>query len=200
MLATIGGAALACGMAAPASGQDYYIGSVFLTANNFCPRGTLVADGQLRSIAEDTTLYVLYGTTYGGDGQTTFGLPDLRSRTPVGAGNGGPGRQPLPLGSVVGVESVTLTQAQMAPHTHTAFLRASSSAADTTTLIGNALGVSGGTATNLTRYSTVAGANFLNASAVTLDPAGGSQPVDIRNPVLGMRYCIIDNGIFPSQN
>ena len=100
------------------SGADPFIGEVGLFANNFAPRGWAFCDGQLLQISENTALFSLLGTTYGGDGRTTFGLPDLRGRTAIGEGNG-PGLTPRSLGSKTGVENVTLTEAQMPSHAHT---------------------------------------------------------------------------------
>jgi microcystin-dependent protein len=100
------------------SGADPFIGEVGLFANNFAPRGWAFCDGQLLSIAQHTALFSLLGTTYGGDGRTTFGLPDLRGRTAIGEGTG-PGLTPRTLGSKTGVENVTLTEAQMPSHAHT---------------------------------------------------------------------------------
>jgi len=100
------------------SGVDPFIGEVGLFANNFAPRGWAFCDGQLLQISENTALFSLLGTTYGGDGRTTFGLPDLRGRTAIGEG-AGPGLTPRPLGSKTGVENVTLTEAQMPSHAHT---------------------------------------------------------------------------------
>jgi microcystin-dependent protein len=100
------------------SGADPFIGEVGLFANNFAPRGWAFCDGQLLDISQNTALFSLLGTTYGGDGRTTFGLPDLRGRTAIHAGTG-PGLTPRTLGSTTGVEDVTLTEAQMASHNHT---------------------------------------------------------------------------------
>jgi microcystin-dependent protein len=100
------------------SGVDPFIGEVGLFANNFAPRGWAFCDGQLLPISENTALFSILGTTYGGDGRTTFGLPDLRGRTAIGEGTG-PGLSNQHLGQKGGVEDVTLTGAQMASHDHT---------------------------------------------------------------------------------
>ena len=101
-----------------AMGADPYIGEIGIFAGNFAPRGTAFCDGQLLPISQNTALFSILGTTYGGDGRTTVGLPDLRGRTPIGEGSG-PGLSPHPLGQRAGVEEVTLTEAQMPSHTHT---------------------------------------------------------------------------------
>ena len=94
----------ALAMAAPAHATERYIGEIFMTGANFCPRGTAAADGQLLPINQNQALFSLLGTNYGGDGRTTFGLPDLRGRSPVHAGNG-PGLNPVSLGSKGGAET-----------------------------------------------------------------------------------------------
>ena len=94
----------ALAMAAPAYATERYIGEIFMTGANFCPRGTAAADGQLLAISQNQALFSLYGTNYGGDGRTTFGLPDLRGRSPVHAGSG-PGLNPVSLGSKGGAET-----------------------------------------------------------------------------------------------
>jgi microcystin-dependent protein len=99
------------------SGMEPVLGEVGLFAGNFAPRGWEYCDGQLLQIAQNTALFSILGTTYGGDGRTTFGLPDLRGRTAIGEGTG-PGLSPRSLGSEIGVEEVTLTQAQMTSHKH----------------------------------------------------------------------------------
>ena len=88
------------------AGPDPFIGEIIMTGYNFCPRGWAAADGQLLPIAQNTALFSLYGTTYGGDGRTTFGLPDLRGRTALHAG-AGPGLSPIRLGQKGGVEETT---------------------------------------------------------------------------------------------
>ena len=93
-----------------------YIGSIVLFAGNFAPRGWQFCQGQLMNIAQNTALFSILGTTYGGNGQTTFALPDLRGRVPVGQGQG-PGLSAWPLGQSLGVESVSLIQTEM-PATH----------------------------------------------------------------------------------
>ena len=101
-----------------------FIGQITLFAGNFAPRGWAFCNGQLLSIAQNTALFSILGTTYGGNGQTTFALPDLRGRVPVHAGQG-PGLSNYDLGQQGGAESVTLTTAQMPAHTHPANANAS---------------------------------------------------------------------------
>lgn len=178
-----------------ACNSESYIGSVCLVAYTFCPRGTADASGQLLPIAQNTALFSLLGTTYGGDGRVTFALPDLRGRVPIGVGQGS-GLSAISEGQVGGAESVTLTVAQLAPHSHSAQAQASSGN-------GNTDNPAGAVAAKLPRsniYSTGAAGVAMGATAVTVGTTGGAQPIPVRDPSLGMRYCIVLEGIFPSRN
>lgn len=180
---------------AQACGADAYISQVCLMATNFCPRGTADAAGQLLSIAQNTALFALIGTLYGGNGQTTFALPDLRSRVPVGVGQG-PGLSSIVEGQVSGQETTTLTVAQMPAHSHSAQLRGTASAGNTDSPVG-------AVPAKLARsniYTSNAADAAMGGSAITVATAGGSQPISLRDPYLGMRYCIVTEGIFPSRN
>src|SRR5262245_42833413 len=97
--------------------MDSFIGSIILFAGNFAPRGWAFCQGQILSIAQNTALFSILGTTYGGNGQTTFALPDLRGRVPIGTGQG-PGLSNIDLGEQSGSENVTLLASNMPPHTH----------------------------------------------------------------------------------
>ena len=200
-----------------ARAQDRYLGEVFMTAATFCPRDTLEAAGQLVSIASNTALYSLLGTTYGGDGMTTFALPDLRGRVPIGFGQG-PGLSDYPQGSSGGTETTTLTQGQMPAHAHafasdggavtgSAALRVASGRGNTDDPEGNVLAMERGA--NL--YSTAAPDASMDPAAIdlqlsggsgggTIGASGGSQPHENRMPYLTMRYCVVTLGIFPSRN
>src|SRR6478672_10112699 len=98
--------------------SEPFLAEIIMFAGNFAPRGWAFCQGQILSIAQNTALFSLLGTTYGGNGQTTFALPDLRGRVPVGTGQG-PGLSNYDLGQVSGSESVTLTVSQMPAHNHT---------------------------------------------------------------------------------
>jgi len=183
------------------AGFDEYIGELLLVGNNFCPIGTLPADGSLLPISGYEPLFQLIGTTYGGDGQTTFGLPDLRGRSAIGAG-AGPGLANHVLGEKAGVESVTLLSSQMPAHTHaataSATLQANDGAGNSSIPTGNSLAVRSRTDI----YSTAAPNVAMNASAivatVNVAATGGGQPVDVRNPYLVLNYCVVTEGVFPS--
>ena len=167
--------------------SEPFIGEVQIFGFNFAPRGWAFCSGAQLSIAQNTALFSLLGTTYGGNGQTTFALPDLRGRTPVG-GYG----FPVTLGEQAGVENVTLTTAQVPAHAHSVN---ASAAAGTTRNPGNAL--YGVTPAALHGPS--------SGSPVQLDPrtvaaAGGSQPHNNMQPYVAINFCIALQGIFPSRN
>lgn len=182
---------------AQACGTEPYLGAICTFGFNFCPRGWAPTNGQLMSISQNSALFALLGTTYGGDGRTTFALPDLQGRVVVGVGQG-PGLSHVSQGERAGSESVTLTSGQMPAHTHaaTASVRAS-------TANGNTDNPANAVPAKLPRsniYSTGVPDSSLATATVTVATAGGSQPVPIRNPYLGMTTCIAIQGIFPSRD
>lgn len=187
-------ALLAMGGVAPvwAQGAEPFLGQMALFPYNFCPRGWTEAAGQTLSIAQDTALFSLLGTTYGGDGRTTFALPDLRGRTPISVAQG-PGLSNISLGEVAGTENVTLLQTQMPMHQH-ATVVSNEPATHATPGAGMALGQS----MNAGAY--VAAVPNTALASATSGWSGGNQPFGIRNPYLGMQWCISLQGIFPSRN
>ncbi len=162
-----------------------YVGEIRIFAGNFAPAGWMFCEGQLLPISEYETLFNLIGTTYGGDGQSTFALPDLRGRLPIHFGNG------FTLAETGGVETVTLTVAQIPAHSHS-FL-ATSSLANATGPNGNVLAES----TLLTMFQS--GAPTIAMSPGTTSSTGGSQPHDNFQPYLCVDFIISLFGIFPSQ-
>ncbi|OGA81067.1 MAG: phage tail protein [Burkholderiales bacterium RIFCSPHIGHO2_01_FULL_63_240] len=170
-----------------------FVGEIRLFAGNFAPSGWALCDGSMLSIAENETLFNLIGTTYGGDGQSTFALPDLRGRVPIHHGQG-PGLSNRVIGEAGGVEQVTLTAAQMPAHAHA--MRASSAAAS-----GNA-GVAGSllaTPASTRLYGTTPGGAGSSMSPAALSASGGSQAHENRAPSLGLSCIISLFGVFPSQ-
>lgn len=166
----------------------------------FAPNNWAICDGSLLPIGQNTALFSLLGTIYGGNGTTNFALPDLRSRVPIGQGQG-PGLSPYQLGQVGGAESVTLTNAQMPMHNHA--LTGSTGAATTSAPNGSVLAASNGaledgTAVTVNTYATSGNDAVLNPTSIGV--AGGSQPVQIQTPYLAMNYCIALVGIFPSRS
>jgi microcystin-dependent protein len=178
---------------AAAQAQDMYLGQMMLVPYNFCPRGWTEANGQIMAIAANTALFSLLGTTYGGNGQTTFGLPDLRGRVPVHVGQG-PGLPNVDQGEVWGTPNTTLTVANMPKHNHG--LMATSSPPDNQDPSGALLATFTGGA-NI--YSKAGSPDkLMNPGAI--GPAGGNQPFDQYQPSLGMRWCIALSGIYPPRN
>jgi microcystin-dependent protein len=165
------------------------IGEIRLFAGNFAPAGWQFCDGQLLPIATNDALFTLIGTTYGGDGQSTFALPNLQSRVPIHMGQG-PG-QSYQIGEQGGVESVTLTTQQTPTHSH-AFV-ASKAPGGSNTPQGNIVATP--SVTKL--YRLTSPSDPLAANLVA--PAGGSQPHDNRMPYIAINYIISLFGIFPSQ-
>jgi microcystin-dependent protein len=162
-----------------------YVGEIRIFAGNFAPAGWMFCEGQLLPISEYETLFNLIGTTYGGDGQATFGLPDLRGRIPLHQGNG------FTLAETGGVETVTLTTQQMPQHNHA--LLATNLAGTQVNPGGNILGNSQGPQPYIQENPD----GNLNAQALTL--AGGSQPHNNFQPYLCVDFIISLFGIFPSQ-
>jgi microcystin-dependent protein len=179
---------------------DPTLGEIRIVGFNFAPVGWAKCEGQLLSIAENDALYSLLGTAYGGDGQTTFGLPDLRGRVTVDVGQG-PGLSPYVQGQRSGTESVTLTTNQMPAHTHpyTATVAASTAAATTKNPVGNAYPALAPSTKN--PYGSAASTDTLATGAVTMTAAGagGNQPHPNIQPVLALNNIICLEGIYPSR-
>lgn len=171
--------------------SEPYVGEIRIFAGNFAPRGWAFCDGQLLAINHHDTLFSLFGTYYGGDGHTTFGLPDLRGRIPVHHGTG-PGLGPYPLGATGGAERVTVSTAQLPRHTHT--LRASSAAGSSSDPAGHVL-ASAPSVTALT-----ATAPDTSLAPAMISPAGDSQPHENRMPSYAIHYIVALVGIYPSRS
>lgn len=161
-----------------------FIGEIRMFGGTFAPFGWAFCDGQLLPISENETLFYLLGTTYGGDGQTTFALPDLRGRVPVHQGNG------VTIGESYGSETVTLTTQQIPPHVHS---HVAAVPALNTTPLGKLAADTGATMI----YADGQGASQASASATAV--AGGSQPHQNMMPYQGVSFIISLFGIFPSQ-
>jgi microcystin-dependent protein len=166
-----------------------YVGEIRMFAGNFAPAGWELCAGQLMPISENETLFNLIGTTYGGDGQSTFGLPDLQGRVPVHMGQGPGISQTYQIGEETGVESVTLTTSQIPQHTHA--MLASTAGGSSPNPEGNVLG-SPPAVTMFLRENPEAA---LPANMVT--PVGGSQPHENQIPELTVTYIISLFGIYP---
>lgn len=163
-----------------------YVGEIRMFAGNFAPVGWMFCDGQLLPISENETLFQLIGTTYGGDGESTFALPNLQSRVPTHQGNG------MVLAESAGVEEVTLTVNQIPAHSHP--LLCSSGTASVSDPTNSVPAVS----TAQAYYNSPA--NPTNMSPVSIAAAGGSQPHTNIQPYLCINFIISLFGIFPSQS
>jgi microcystin-dependent protein len=176
--------------------QDAYIGCIFHFAGNFAPRGYMQCQGQLLPISQYTAVFAILGTTYGGDGITTFALPDLRGRAAVGAGQG-LGLSNIDLGQIAGTENVTLLTTNLPSHNHP--LRCDTNGASVGAPANNLLADSGSQQSGgVPVYSNGTVNGSLNIKSV--GAAGSGQPVNLDNPYLGITYIICIEGLFPSRN
>ncbi|WP_230772529.1 phage tail protein [Sphingomonas sp. Leaf4] len=180
--------------------SDPFVGEVRLFGGNFAPVNWAFCNGALLSISEYEVLYTLIGTTYGGDGATTFGLPNLAGRVPVGQG-AGPALTPRTIGQSAGEEQHTLTSLELATHTHGVV--ATTAAGSLTGPTGDAITAAptGGTAKN-SMYVTQGTSTMVPAamSATSVGVSGGNQPHDNMMPTVCVSYIICLNGIYPTQN
>lgn len=171
-----------------------YLGEIRMFGFGRTPVGWLACDGSEQAISQYDTLFNLIGTTYGGDGINTFGLPDLRGRVPIHQGLG-PGLSNYVIGQRAGAETVTLTVGQMPQHTHT--LLATTSAA---TAFVPAADVQLGSLSGDTMYITdISGLDPIPLAPATIGSAGGSQPHSNLMPTLAVQFCIATEGLYPSQ-
>jgi microcystin-dependent protein len=168
-----------------------YVGEIRMFGGNFAPAGWMTCDGQLIPISENDTLFSLIGTTYGGDGQSTFALPNLHGRVPVHQGQGPGIGQNYTLAQTGGVPSVTLNTNQIPIHSHA--MLCTTNIAGQQSPSGNVLGQS----TLAQMY--IADSTDSNLAANSIGPAGGSQPHDNMQPFLAITFIISLFGIFPSQ-
>jgi len=171
--------------------SDPYVGEIRMFAFTFAPTGWADCDGQILPTTQNQTLFTLIGTTYGGDGVSTFALPDLRSRVPVhvsGTDPLGPDLTRYAQGVALGAESIALSSDQMPAHQH---VQPASSGIETTNRPANAIPAEGG----VYRASTTGDTNLAPTSS-----SGGSQSHENRQPLLVVRFCIALQGIFPSRS
>jgi len=195
--------------------SDPFIGQIMMVGFNFAPQSWALCNGQLLPISQNTALFSLIGTNYGGDGRSTFGLPDLRGRAPIHQGQG-PGLSARNMGQAGGIESVTLSQLEMPSHTHNANLNLNVSV---TSALKASAGLGGGTATAAgnalgqieTIYSENTPDQTMDAasidstvtdggSGVAVNPAGGSRPHQNMQPFQVVNFVICLYGIFPPRS
>ena len=186
---------LAAGFTASSQAQqDPYIGQITAFGFGWCPLDWVPANGAELPIANFQTLAALYGTSFGGDGTTTFGVPDMRGRTPMGVGEGPPGAPPFTLGMKLGEESVTLAREHLADHGHP--FQGSSSGPDTLSI--NYAGFATFPAA-ASAYADPVNQLSLPMHAQMLSPVGDSAPIDIRQPYLAVNFCVAYSGVYPQQ-
>lgn len=171
-----------------------FIGQIIQVGFNFAPRGYATCDGQTLSIAQNTALFSLLGTTYGGDGRVTFGLPDLRGRIPLHQGQG-PGLPNYTMGEASGVENHRLISSEMPMHNHT--VRADSKDIGNTTPI-NAYLAKDASGLGTSNFSDTSDGNTMNSNSIKA--FGDNQAHNNIQPMLVINYCIALEGIFPSRN
>ena len=176
--------------------MDPAMASIIMFAADFSPKYWAYCNGALLQINQNQALFSLLGTTYGGNGITTFGLPDLRGRTPVGTGSG-PGLSTISLGEVSGVNTLTLTTSQMPSHTHLATLSVGATSGNANTE--EPAGAIPAAGTNYFRPDG-AGIGGLGGVSATVAAAGGSQPFNIKQPYIGIHFIICIQGIYPSRD
>lgn len=185
--------------APPAHAQsDPYLGQMMVTGANFCPRGWGEATGSLLPIAQYTALFSLLGTMYGGDGRTTFGLPDLRGRSAISQGQG-PGLPNYTQGSKGGSTSFVLSTAQMPSHNHEAEVQTADGNANATDPRTAAFGRVA-TATEGYVTGVAPSGRFMANGTVAIGNTGGSQAVNKVSPYQTLRWCVALQGIFPPRN
>jgi microcystin-dependent protein len=180
--------------------MEGYIAEIRMFAGNFNPRSWLFCSGQVLSIAQNTALFSLIGTIYGGNGQTTFALPDLRGRIPIGASAQGPGLPSYQLGEMGGVENTTLLSTNLPAHNHTLTGSVVPTAAADGLLSPDPAGRRPGPMAlfSASAADLVPMAPYVVSGATAI--AGNSQPFSNMPPYIGMNYIICIEGIYPSRN
>lgn len=180
--------------------SEPFIGEIKMFAGNFPPRGYAFCSGQLISIAQNSALFAILGTTYGGDGQTTFALPNLQSRVPMGQGQG-PGLSYRSLGEVTGTENVTLISTNLPAHTHVVSLSSPATTSLGTLMEPGPGAIPAASNQRNAQYAPSASANTqLPVSAGNTGSAGNNSPVSVMQPSLAVNFIIALQGIFPSRN
>lgn len=191
--------------------MDPFIGEIIMFGGNFAPRGWALCDGSLLPISQNTALFSILGTTYGGDGRTTFALPDLRGRAPIGEGNG-PGLSNYRLGQKGGTENTTLNITNMPNHTHSVNLSGATVSIPVNTSSGDedesnpGAGYLANTGQDSFASSPTSNAQYggsplpISPVSENTGPSGGSQSFNNMQPFLGLNYIIALQGVYPSRN
>lgn len=178
--------------------SEPFLGEIRMFGGNFAPRSWALCNGQLLPISQNDALYSILGTTYGGDGRSTFGLPDLQGRSPKHPGDGA-GLNPVRLGQKGGREAHNLTTAEMPSHNHTGTMHAETAIGDATNPQGRLLAVSG---SNDLIYSSSAPIQnlTLHSDALVIQNTGGGQSFSIESPYLGVNFIIALQGAYPPRS
>jgi microcystin-dependent protein len=182
------------GRAGEVNRMNQFVGQIIAVGFNFAPVGWALCNGQLLSISDNEVLYNLIGTTFGGNGQTNFAVPDLRGRSPLGQGTGA-GLPPATVGQAAGTEAVTLTLSQIPGHSHP-LLASSANGGVTKPTSTTALASAASTAVDI--YGAPAG--NLTLAPTAIGSAGGSQSHENRQPYNTVNFIIATAGVFPSQS
>jgi microcystin-dependent protein len=175
--------------------SDQYLGEIRMVGFNFAPLGWALCNGQLLSITQNTALFSLLGTTYGGDGRSTFGLPNLQASAPMGYGNGG-GLTPRTWGDTGGEFAVTLLSTQMPSHSHA--VACISGAGSSNSPANNVWAAAPGDRVAPPVYAN-AKPNSVNMNAAAVQPSGGNQPHNNMPPYLAVYFVIAMQGIYPTR-
>lgn len=182
--------------------MEVFIGTIQPFAFNFAPRNWALCNGQIMSIAQNSTMFALLGTTYGGNGQSTFGLPNLQGRMPIGMGQG-PGLPDYSIGEAAGSPSTALTSNQMPAHTHAVQVQVGGTPSNpvvTPSESNQFLAASSPGGPVAAAIWSDALSSPVNMGGVQAGLAGGNQPMDIMNPYLALNFSIAILGLFPSRN
>lgn len=182
--------------------MEVFIGTIQMFGFNFAPTQWALCNGQLIAIQQNTALFSLLGTTYGGNGTTNFQLPNLQSRLPIGMGQG-PGLSNYVQGEMGGIENVTLLGNNLPAHNHSVTVNLASTATNPATVPSNTnnyLGASGGGQASAAIYSSAQGNNPVALAGASTGMSGNNAPVEVMNPYLALNFSIALYGIFPSRN
>lgn len=172
--------------------MDPFVAEIRIFAFNFAPKGWAFCDGQILPLSQNTALFSLLGTTYGGDGKSNFALPNMQGNVPMHPGQG-PGLSLHDLGETGGSDTVSLLESEIPSHSHS--MSAYSALGDRLIPVGNALS----RVTGATTYIPPAGAALVNMSDNSLTPAGGDQPHNNLQPYLTLNFCIALQGVYPPR-
>jgi len=179
--------------------MEGYLAEIRMFAGNFSPRGWFFCQGQILSIAQNTALFSLLGTTYGGNGQTTFALPDFRGRVAVGTGQG-PGLPSVDLGEMAGTNTTTLIINNLPQHNHTISGSITPQAATDGALVTDPTGKFTGPGAFYAAAGDNVGTAPIPSTGLTIGITGSNQPISLMQPYLGMNYIVCSEGIYPSRN